>query len=113
MGDLISKQDVKWQIQEWINELNEAIDMLDSIPSAEPKTGEWIEVEVFPEAYDIEGIKTWASEMQCDQCGLRHTAIEGHMTQYNFCPNCGADMRKQKLQYGDEDTSQGGLMSAT
>ena len=32
----ISKQDVKWQLQEWINELNEAIDMLDSIPSAEP-----------------------------------------------------------------------------
>ena len=32
----ISKEDVKWQIQEWINELNEAIDMLDSIPSAEP-----------------------------------------------------------------------------
>jgi len=32
---LISKQDVKWQIQEWINELNEAIDMLDSIPSAD------------------------------------------------------------------------------
>ena len=31
----ISKQDVKWQIQEWINELNEAIDMLDSIPSAD------------------------------------------------------------------------------
>ena len=39
----ISKQDVKWQLQEWINELNEAIDMLDSIPSAEPKT-EWIPV---------------------------------------------------------------------
>ena len=34
----ISKQDVKWQIQEWINELNEAIDMLDSIPSAEAPT---------------------------------------------------------------------------
>lgn len=56
-------------------------------------TGEWLEVEVFPEVYDIEGVKTWGSEMQCDQCGFRHTAIEGHMGQYNFCPNCGADMR--------------------
>lgn len=55
--------------------------------------GEWIEVEVFPEVYDIEGIKTWGSEMQCDQCGFRHTAVERHMTQYNFCPNCGAEMR--------------------
>lgn len=35
-GSLISKEDVKWQIQEWIAELNEAIDVLDSIPSAEP-----------------------------------------------------------------------------
>lgn len=43
----ISKQDVKWQIQEWINELSEAIDMLDSIPSADPKTG-WIPVSEKP-----------------------------------------------------------------
>ena len=34
--DTISRQDVKWQIQQWINELKEAIDMLDSITSAEP-----------------------------------------------------------------------------
>lgn len=58
------------------------------------RTGEWLEVEVLPEVYDIEGVKTWGSEMQCDQCGFRHTAIEGHMAQYNFCPNCGADMRE-------------------
>lgn len=60
---------------------------------AEPKTGEWIEVEVLPEVYDIEGVKSWGSKMQCDQCGFRFTAIEGHIRQYNFCPNCGADMR--------------------
>lgn len=66
----------------------------DASQYAEPerKTGEWLEVEVFPVAYDIEGVKTWASELQCEQCGFRHTAIEGHMAQYNFCPNCGAKM---------------------
>lgn len=68
-------------------------------PSAEAVQGEWIEVEVFPEVYDIEGVKTWGSEMQCDQCGFRHTAIEGHMAQYNFCPNCGARM----LNGGEQD----------
>lgn len=71
-----------------INALRMAIEALQDRP-----TGEWLEVEVFPEVYDIEGVKTWGSEMQCDQCGFRHTAIEGHMGQYNFCPNCGADMR--------------------
>lgn len=64
-------------------------------PSAEPKTGEWLEVEVLLEVYDIEGVKTWGSEMQCDQCGFRHTAIEGHMAQYKYCPNCGAMMLRE------------------
>lgn len=74
----------------------EAIDMAIEALSAEAVHGEWIEVEVFPEVYDIEGVKTWGSEMQCDQCGFRHTAIEGHMAQYNYCPNCDADMRGGK-----------------
>ena len=60
------------------------------------KKGRWIEIEVWPERYDIFGVKTWASEMQCNQCGFRHTAIQGHMAQYNFCPSCGADMRGEK-----------------
>jgi hypothetical protein len=34
--------------------------------------------------------------MQCDQCGFITYAIEGHMGQYNFCPNCGADMRTKE-----------------
>ena len=70
------------------------------------RTGEWLEVEVFPEVYDIEGVKTWGSEMQCDQCGFRHTAIEGHMAQYNYCPNCGANMEiKIRILEGNNETS--------
>ena len=96
--------------------------VLNSLPSADPKkgeckdciwdecnynkvdwdseqnAGEWLEVEVFPEVYDIEGAKTWGSKMQCDQCGFRHMAIEGHMAQYHFCPNCGA-----KMEGGDDE----------
>lgn len=60
---------------------------------SEPKTGEWIEAEVIPEVYDIEGVKTWGSKMQCDQCGFIFTAVEGHIRQYNYCPNCGAKMK--------------------
>ena len=70
---------------------DEAITM--AIKALTERTGEWLEAEVLSEAYDIEGVKTWGSKMQCDQCGFTHTAIEGHMAQYNFCPNCGADMR--------------------
>ena len=36
----------------------------------------------------------------CDKCGFIHDFIDGHTSQYNFCPNCGADMR------GSEDADQ-------
>lgn len=88
------------KLNEWIDidEEAEIVSLINNAPTvqAKPRTGEWIEVEVFPEVYDIEGVKTWGSEMQCDQCGFKHIAIEGRITQYNFCPNCGADMRGEK-----------------
>ena len=59
----------------------------------ERKTGEWEEIEVIPEAYDIAGVRTWASKMRCNQCGFTTFAIEGKFAQYDYCPHCGADMR--------------------
>lgn len=73
------------------------VDLLEQLPSAEPERnrGQWEEIEVISEAYDIAGIKTWASLMKCNQCGFTTYAIEGYFAQYNFCPNCGADMREE------------------
>ena len=71
--------------------------IFDDIPSADVRenvSGEWEEIEVIAEAYDISGVKTWASKMKCDQCGFTTIAIEGHFSQYNFCPNCGAEMER-------------------
>ena len=65
----------------WIYKENavEAIEMVE--PSEEPKTGKWINV--------VDGIEyTWAN---CNKCGAR---IPMAYKYYNFCPNCGADMRK-------------------
>lgn len=47
------------------------------------------------EVYDLAGVKTWAKKYICSECGFIHTVIEdfGH---YNFCPNCGADMRAKQ-----------------
>lgn len=67
--------------------LNNAIEKADE--------GEWVEVEVLPEVYDIEGVRTWGSKMQCAKCGFIFTASEGRITQHNFCPNCGAKMSKR------------------
>ena len=113
MSDLISKRFIQDALIEKISNLNaegatqtarelirlkKFVDGLTPSASAEAIHGEWIEVEVFPEVYDIEGVKTWGSEMQCDQCGFRHTAIEGHMAQYNFCPHCGAKMDGERSE---------------
>lgn len=55
--------------------------------------GRWVEVVDRTEMYDKEGVKTWGMLFQCNQCGFVLNAIEGHTGQYNFCPNCGAEMR--------------------
>lgn len=50
------------------------------IPSAEPKTGEWV----------------WSKDNAswcCGTCGCVFEEIDWK-PEYNFCPNCGADMRK-------------------
>ena len=55
--------------------------------------GMWVKVVDRTEMYDKEGVKTWGMLFQCNQCGFVLNAIEGHTDQYNYCPNCGADMR--------------------
>ena len=91
---LISKRDVKWQLQEWINELNEAIDMLDSIPSADKqKTAKWI--------LDPNGMDWNISAWKCSECGFvaTHIGVEPigrlgdsplNWAGSKFCPQCGA-----------------------
>ena len=83
--------------------LARVIQVLHAQPTADVKPvvkGEWIEVAV-TDGYDIEGVKTWVSVMQCTQCGFIVNAVEGHMAQYKFCPNCGADMRGEQDGYTD------------
>ena len=67
---------------------------IDRIPTTEDRPkGEWVEKEGREEGYDIGGVKTWYVQIMCNKCGFIKTAIEGHTSQYNFCPFCGADMR--------------------
>ena len=57
-----------------------ALDVIENLPSAEPdrKKGNWIVKE-----------EDWRKQLEfdeCSECGFVTTK------QYNFCPNCGADM---------------------
>lgn len=41
----------------------------------------------------IDENKVVHNHFMCNKCGLIHDFIDEHTSQYNFCPNCGADMR--------------------
>lgn len=58
--------------------------------------------------------RTWYARMG-KRCSGRNTEYRyrGLGFKLNFCPECGADMREQKIQYADEETAQSGLMGAT
>lgn len=57
--------------------------VIESIPSVERKNGTWID----------ETFKPWGlvyHPYRCDQCGDHADCT------YNYCPNCGADMRGEE-----------------
>ena len=91
MSDLISRQAVEnitWEEPSYsdpLNVLTEVREKVRALPSVENKA-EWI-------AQDIHNCCT---EFKCSKCGYIHvfTHLYGKPTaDYNYCPNCGADMR--------------------
>lgn len=52
----------------------------------EPKTGHWISRE---DMDYIDENKVTNNHFMCKDCGFIHNFIDGHTSQYNFCPNCG------------------------
>jgi hypothetical protein len=64
--------------------------------SAEVVHGEWEDKEVFNETNDDHFVDEWQSA-RCSVCGRYHTTpYMYYFDDFNFCPNCGADMRPDK-----------------
>ena len=58
--------------------------------------GKWeIDVDCEYDVFDIAGERTWAIKATCSECGFTTSFIEGHGV-FNYCPNCGADMRGEQ-----------------
>lgn len=57
--------------------------------------GHWDVREPMP-MHDIKGNLSWGNWYVCTGCGFATTAIEGHITQYKYCPSCGARMDGEK-----------------
>lgn len=69
--------------------LHNAIAVVKGIPSAQPerKTGKWVEC-------DHEKWVVGVHALRCSECnGGYHLSNEMTIYYWNFCPNCGADMK--------------------
>lgn len=65
-------------------------------PTVERPHGEWFHAEEY-DYLDEDGVEHF--HIKCPNCGFLHDCFDCHTAQYNFCPNCGASMRKE----GDEN----------
>ena len=72
-------------IEDWDDKRKLLEDYFNGIPSAEPKTGEWIYAKE-----QLEIVPMW----ECSCCRIRIPK------KFNFCPNCGTRMKPYK---GGED----------
>lgn len=83
MNELISKEMVRRIIDSPRNK-EQMLRMLESIPPAQPKRGKWVEHKS-------------TGYLMCDQCKDVYINPERLAdAHWNFCPNCGADMRGEE-----------------
>lgn len=95
MNDLISRQDAanllyKMLADDYVDGYA-YLEQLRSLPSTEPERikGKWVDAILYHEPDDFE----W-EKVKCSSCKNFVTKpIFYHNNKYNFCPNCGADMR--------------------
>ena len=109
-SDTISRQAALKEVEEWRKSFLElchnesASDVkfirggIEKLPSAQPerKTGHFIGTEF--DGY-ADGSPVYY-EWECSECGC---VFEDDEPTYNYCPNCGADMRGTKIKCGDEE----------
>ena len=108
MSDYIKREDATevysklyWMHEGLLNfkeELGKVYDEILSIPSSDVapvRHGHWDVREPMP-MHDIKVNLSWGNWYVCTGCGFATTAIEGHITQYKYCPSCGARMDGEK-----------------
>ena len=88
--DLISRQDAIddiWTVSPLVRLDRKWVDRwLRQLPSAQPKRGKWISADAM-----FGGVPFY-----CSECGENTRDTVMGKPRWNFCPNCGADMRGEQ-----------------
>jgi len=99
--DLISRSRAIKDISYWATNIidpkmlvkEDALYILESLPSAEPKAGEWIPCTknglLLTELIRKESVEKWYG-YKCSECNYIHKG--NALIEYRYCPNCGARM---------------------
>lgn len=94
LEDKLKEHIKKTESELMLGALSTFLRVLDITPTADVaqvRHRHWDVLEPMP-MHDIKGNLSWGNWYVCTGCGFATTAIEGHITQYKYCPNCGARM---------------------
>jgi hypothetical protein len=81
------------------------MDYIDNLPSVTPirPKGHWIETaEEYYKAINEKGggvndnTPYFVEDIACSECLAKFCILENEVERFDFCPNCGADMREVK-----------------
>ena len=93
----ISKKDLERALTQYFSKEREIKYWVDHdghvTPIVQPsRKGHWIHREDM-DYLDENGVTN--THLMCEDCGFIHNFKDNHTAQYNFCPNCGADMESE------------------
>lgn len=104
MSRLIDADALKKDLDAWVRVINkpkyyvreEALYIIDAMPTVEPKRGEWKKGKEFQSYPRVKFISDAYYCSVCENEAFYDTDYGQQL--FNFCPNCGADMRKNEKE---------------